>query len=94
MIKKNNKPLKENVSKLIDKRNVLMNQLNDPKVKGKIDEISEAMAEEEAMENRKIIINNSKSLSENVENINLQQMWKLSKKIWPKSHVTLDSFWT
>jgi hypothetical protein len=67
--KKNNKPLKENVSKLIDKRNILMNQFDDPKVKRKIEEISEEIAEEEAVENHKMIINNFKSLSENVENI-------------------------
>ena len=89
--KKNNKPLKENVSKLIDKRNILMNQFDDPKVKRKIEEISEEIAEEEAVENHKMIINNFKSLSENVENINLQQMWKLSKKMWPKNGVTLPT---
>ena len=35
------------------------------------------------------IVENFKSLSENPENINVQQMWKLSKKLWPKSGTTL-----
>ena len=52
--------------------------------KKRIDEISNEIAEDEAKENRDVIVNNFKDLSEDTENINLQQMWKLCKKLWPK----------
>ena len=65
--------------------------LHQPQVKQKINEINEAIAEEEAKENRDKIVENFKTLSENPENINLQQMWKLSKKLWPKSRITLPT---
>ena len=68
-----------------------MNQVDEPQVKQKINEINEAIAEEEAKENRDKIVENFKSLSENPENINVQQMWKLSKKLWPKSGTTLPT---
>ena len=38
----------------------------------------------EAQENRKKILENFKSYSDNPENINMGEMWKLLKKIWPK----------
>ena len=38
---------------------------------------------EEAEENRKVIIENFQQLSENPENIKMQEMWKLMKRIWP-----------
>ena len=41
--------------------------------------------------NHEKIVKNFKSLSENPENINLQQMWKLCKKVWPKCGVTLPT---
>ena len=49
------------------------------------------IADEEAKENRKIIMDNFKKLSENPENINLQQMWRLCKKLWPKTGTTLPT---
>ena len=76
---------------MIDERNALMNQVDEPQVKQKISDINEAIAEVEAKENRDKIVENFKTLSENPENINLQQMWKLSKKLWPKSRITLPT---
>ena len=61
-----------------------MKQIDEPGIKMKISEINEIIAEEDAKENRAKIINNFQSLSENPENMNLQQMWKLCKRLWPK----------
>ena len=36
-------------------------------------------------------MDNNKHLSENPENINLQQMWKLTKNLWPKSGATMPT---
>ena len=38
----------------------------------------------EAEENRNTIIKHFKSLSDNPEKVNLQQVWKSLKKLWPK----------
>ena len=38
----------------------------------------------EAQENRRKILDNFKLFSENPENINMGEMWKMLKKIWPK----------
>ena len=59
--------------------------LDEPENKAKLFEINKKIGEEEASENRNKIIKNFKTLSDNPENINLAQMWKLCKKIWPKS---------
>ena len=59
--------------------------------KKRIDEISNEIAEDEAKENRDVIVNNFKDLSKDTENINLQQMWKLCKKLWPKKGETLPT---
>ena len=69
----------------------MINQKDDPQNKDKIYAITEAIAEEEAKENHEKILKNFKSLSDNPENINLQQMWKLCKKVWPKRSVTLPT---
>ena len=39
----------------------------------------------EAEENRNKIVSNFKAYSENPESINMQQMWKIMKRLWPKS---------
>ena len=78
--KRNIKPLKNHISKLIDERNKLSVKPETPEIKENIFEISQQIAEDEAQENRNLIFKNFKDLSENPEKINLQQMWKLSKK--------------
>ena len=91
--KKNVKLPKENISNLIDQRNMMVKRLDldEPENKAKLYEINKKIAEEEASENRNKIIKNFKILSDNPENINLAQMWKLCKKIWPKSGLTLPT---
>ena len=37
------------------------------------------------------IINNFKELSENPENVNLQNMWKMCKRLWPKVGTTIPT---
>ena len=91
MKKRNIKPLKECVSKLIDERNDLCSKPNDPEIQEKIFEISHAIADEEARENRDIILKNFKEISEDPDKINLQQMWKMSKKLWPKNIIPLPT---
>ena len=88
--KKNIKPLKKHISNLIDERNKLVSELGQSNKK-RIDEISNEIAEDEAKENRDVIVNNFKALSKDTENINLQQMWKLCKKLWPKKGETLPT---
>ena len=48
-------------------------------------DIEGLIAEEEARENREMIVKNFKDIGDNPENVNLQNMWKLCKKLWPKS---------
>ena len=91
MKKRNIKPLKECVSKLIDERNDLCSKPNDPEIQEKIFEISHAIADEEARENRDIILKIFKEISEDPDKINLQQMWKMSKKLWPKNIISLPT---
>ena len=83
--------MKNHISKLIDERNKLSVKPETPEIKEKIFEISQQIAEDEAQENRNLIFKNFKDLSENPEKINLQQMWKLSKKVWPKHSQTLPT---
>ena len=63
-------------------RNKLLN--NHRNGNHKIEEIEEVIAETEANINRKKIVENFKSFSENPENLNLQQIWKLMNELWPK----------
>ena len=55
-----------------------------------ITEIEEKISSIEAAENRKKILDNFKSFSENPESIQMSRMWKLIKRVWPKfnSHST------
>ena len=53
-------------------------------VKEQIEIINEEISNLECAENRKKIIDNFKELGENPENINMEKMWKLLKKMWPK----------
>ena len=85
------KPLKQHISKLIDERNVLTLQPDNPEIQAKIYKLSIEIADEEAKENRDKIMQNFKNISEDPEKVNLQQMWKLSKKMWPKNSVSLPT---
>ena len=86
--KKNIKPLKSPFQKLIDERNYLSN-LADDENKDKLEELTRKISELEAEENRNKLIKNFKEFSDNPETINLQQVWKTLKRIWPKTGSSL-----
>ena len=52
--------------------------------KEQIEIINEEISNIEGAENRRKIIDNFKQFGENPENINMESMWKLLKKMWPK----------
>jgi hypothetical protein len=56
-----------------------------------MDAMNEQIAEKVAVENRNMIVNNFKQYSDDPEKINKQEMWKLLKKLWPKSPVILPT---
>ena len=86
--KKRIKPIKHEIASLIDERNWLVNNAGD---QDKINSVDIDIAQKEAEESRNIIINNFKKFSENPENVNLQQMWKLMKTLWPKTNSILPT---
>ena len=83
------KPINKKISKFIDERSKLLTLDETPEIKHKIEEIDEVIALMEADDNREKIMNNFKTFSENPETLNLQQVWKLNKKLWPKHENTL-----
>ena len=86
--KKHIKPLKNTISKLIDERNSIITKPKEQQNEKKIELLNKAIADEEAEENRKVIVENFQQFSENPENIKMQEMWKLMKRIWPKEAPT------
>ena len=57
----------------------------------KIEELNELISDIEAKENREIIMENFKHYSDNPESINLSNMWKIVRKLWPKCGSTLPT---
>ena len=86
--KKKIKPIKSSIANLINERNRI---IANPENKDKIDSINNEISEKEAEENRNIIVHNFKQFSDNSETINMQQMWKLLKNLWPKSTAILPT---
>ena len=86
--KNKTKPLKSSISKMINLRNSLIMKKENP---SKIENLNKAISDIEAEENRQIIMDNFNSNSENPEKINLNQMWKTVRKIWPKCGTTLPT---
>ena len=77
------------VNKFVNIRNKIMNdQVNRYH---EIEEIKKEIAEMEAKMNRNKIVENFQSFSENPESLNLQQVWKLLNKLWPKVEPKLPS---
>ena len=72
------------MASLIDERNALVKHAEKPENKVKLEKISKRIFEIEAEENRNKIVNNFKQYSDNPESINLKQMWRILKRIWPK----------
>ena len=65
--------------------------LKDVKNEKEVDELNRIISEIDAEENRNKIIKHFKSYSDNPDNINLQNMWKTLKKLWPKCRSTLPT---
>ena len=78
------KPVNPKISKLINERNELSKKKDDPNVHKVIEAIDKSISDIEALDNREKIIKNFKAYSDNPETINMQEMWKRNKKIWPK----------
>ena len=87
--KKSVKPLKQPLSMLINERNALIKDCEKPEDEQKLEIVTRKIFELEAEDNRNKIVKNFKSFSENTENVNMQQMWKNMKRIWPKSGTAL-----
>ena len=87
--KKHIKPPKQPLGRLIDERNDLLRKIETPEIKAKLEEVTKTIFKLEAEENHNNIVKNFKKFSDNPENVNLHQVWKLMKKIWPKSASTV-----
>ena len=73
------------ISSLIDQRNKLKRRKKKcPDVKKKIENIELTISNLEAKETRDTIYKNFEQFSNNPENVNLQAVWKVLKKIGPK----------
>ena len=59
--------------------------------KDKVDDLNKDSWKLEVEVNRNKIMDNLKSYSDNPENINLTQMWKTLRKLWPKCGASLPS---
>ena len=84
--KRKMKPLKPELSLLINKRNQLKKQKENTKA---LEDIEDKISKIEAEENREIILKNFKKFSSNPENIVLSEMWKAVKNISPKHESAL-----
>ena len=76
--------LSQNISNMIDRRNNLKREVETPKVIKNIEVLDKCISEIEASENREKVMKYFKSYSDNPESINMQEMWKANKKLWPK----------
>ena len=86
--RKKTSTINASIKNLIDQRNILISNSGD---KDLIDKIDQDIADQESEENRKIIIENFQQISENPEKINMQQIWKLYAKLWPKTGTVLPT---
>ena len=82
--KKRFKPINPQISKLINEKNELLTKKDISNVEEEIEAIDRNISEIEALNNRNKIVKNFKSFSDHPETINLQEMWKRNKKLWPK----------
>ena len=79
-----------NISNLISRRNMLSRN-QDQESKTKVKEINHKISCLEAEDNRNKLVKKFKCFSDNPENLNMPQMWKLLKKIWPKVGISLPT---
>ena len=78
------KPLKPEMTVLINQRNQLKKNSEVRECITNLQDIEIRISELEAEENREQIVKNFKRFGNNPENINLQEMWKVLKSICPK----------
>ena len=72
------KPVKNEISNLINRRNTLIKSIaNNSEENDVIEAINHKIADLEAEENRNKIIKNFGQFSEDPENINISEMWKM-----------------
>ena len=83
--RKNIIPLKGEMSKLINQRNILANNSGDFEKEKKLQVLNNEICNLEAEENRNKLVENFKQVSDNPENVNVAKMWKLLNKLWPKN---------
>ena len=76
---------------LINQRNLLKKQPETEENTSKLEEVTNTIYEIEAEENRNKIVKNFKIYSEDPENINMQQMWKILTRIFPKTGSSLPA---
>ena len=87
---KNFIPMNMKISNLISRRNVLSRN-EDQESKDKVQEINQQISSLEAEDNRNKLVEKFQYFSDNPENLNMSQMWKLLKKIWPKVGISLPT---
>ena len=85
--KRHVKAIKQPLKRLIDERNHLVK--NEPENEAKLGEVTKKIFELEAEENRNQIVKDFKEYSDNPENINIQKIWKMLKRTWPKGGPSL-----
>ena len=78
------KPVDAKIVNLVEEKYKISKSTHHPNIQKRIEEIDREIADIEALENRNKILKNFKSYSDNPESVNLQNMWKQHKKIWPK----------
>ena len=76
------------VSSLINERNRLFQNGKDI---AKLEDLDEEISNLEAKINYEQIRNNFKNLSQDPENVNIQEIWKKVNKLWPKFSPTLPA---
>ena len=79
------KSINPSISNLINERNSISVLPNTLENEERINSINLKISDFEATENRDIIMRNFKKFSDNPENINMQEVWKLMKNLWPKT---------
>ena len=85
-IKKNDiKPINPSLKKLINQRNSLLKYPPNFQTGRNIEDITKRIYEIETEENRNKMIKNFEKLSDNLANVNLHNVWKKIKQIWPKN---------
>ena len=89
--RKNVVPLKGEMSKLINQRNIFANSSDKVEKDRKLQELNNEISYLEAEENRNKLMDNFKQISDNRENINVSKMWKLLNKLWPKNSNSLPT---